>query len=407
MRTALAMLNEQPTPAIEDAAAVLKARDVLARRLADIVCLPTSRITPQERHMTGDLLIDILREVDSSVREKIARRISALPEAPSAVLRWLACGQPSTAEHVILGSQALTDADLASIARSGGPDHRILIARRREVSSLVTEFLIDREEVAVIEAVLGNPEAKISDASVDTIVRISRDNALITRLLARRKELKPRQGLTLFWWADAEARKKLLMRFAVDRHLLQDSASDVFAMASRTKWSDAITRKTLQFIERRQRNRAAIDKSPYDSLEHAVEVAVAQGMGRSLVEELSYLSGVRPATGVKIFTDMGGEPIAVLCKATGLKRPSLEKLWAAMRRGGQSSDVHDPAYERVLDVYESLSNDKAQTVLRYWNWALTSAISPTRAYEAPEQDLVSDAYSASERIARLVWGKRS
>jgi len=182
-------------------------------------------------------------------------------------------------------------------------------------------------------------------------------------------------------------------------------SSDLFAMASHTKWSDAITRKTLQFIERRQRNRAAIDKSPYDSLEHAVEVAVEQGMGRKLVEELSHLSGVRPATGVKIFTDIGGEPIAVLCKATGLKRPSLERLWAAMRRGGQSVDVSDPAYERVLDIYECLSNDKAQTVLRYWNWALTSAISPSRAFETRDQDLAGDAYSTAERTARLVWGR--
>ena len=42
-------------------------------------------------------------------------------------------------------------------------------------------------------------------------------------------------------------------------------------MAAEEGWKDALTRKALQFIERRQRNRAAIEKSPFTSLEEAVQ----------------------------------------------------------------------------------------------------------------------------------------
>jgi len=49
----------------------------------------------------------------------------------------------------------------------------------------------------------------------------------------------------------------------VSREILQDAASDVFAMAVAEGWTDPLSRKALQFIERRQRNRAAIDKSPF------------------------------------------------------------------------------------------------------------------------------------------------
>ena len=99
----------------------LKTRETLARRLADIVCLPTSRITPQERHIAADLLVDMLNEATSDFRLRCAQRIAGLPEAPSSVLRRLATDESSISEAVILESKALTDADLAAIARTGDP----------------------------------------------------------------------------------------------------------------------------------------------------------------------------------------------------------------------------------------------------------------------------------------------
>jgi hypothetical protein len=83
-------MNEQTAAAAPaERVPLLRARETLAKRLADIVCLPGSRITPQERHIAADLLIDILRESSVEFRLRCARRISQLPEAPSSVLRWL------------------------------------------------------------------------------------------------------------------------------------------------------------------------------------------------------------------------------------------------------------------------------------------------------------------------------
>ena len=61
----------------------------------------------------------------------------------------------------------------------------------------------------------------------------------------------------------------------------------------------------------------------------------------------------------------------MLCKATGLKRPYLRELWTALRR-----PVEDADFARVSEVYETIAVAKAQTVLRYWNWSLSSAFSP-------------------------------
>ena len=380
----------------------LRARETLAKRLADIVCLPTSRIAPQERHIAADLLIDVLKESDVDIRSRCARRIANLPEAPGAVLRWLGVDDPVVSAPINEESEALSDADVAAIARFGRREHRCQLAGRRGLSSLVSELLVEREEADVIAALLDNREAELSDAAVDVIVRVSRDHLELPARAARRRELRPAQGLTLFWWSDASTRKQLLLRFGVERSLLQEAAADVFGMAAATGWSDPVTRKALQFIEPRQRNRQAVTRSEYDSLEAAITSLSSTRLDQRVVEEISYLAGVKPATGARILADQGGEPIAVLCKGTGLKRSFLEQLWSRTR----APEAAEAGLERVVDVFESLATNRAQTVLRYWNWSLTSAMSPALASAAQDGaggEVAST--SAAERAARLVWGE--
>ena len=77
--------------------------------------------------------------------------------------------------------------------------------------------------------------------------------------------------------------------------------------------------------------RAALERSAFNSLQEAVAVA-SDGLTFELIEEFAYLSGIKPTTGAKIFTDHGGEAITVLCKATGLPKAAIGPLWRGMRR---------------------------------------------------------------------------
>jgi uncharacterized protein (DUF2336 family) len=382
-----------------------KARELMAKRLSDIVCLPASRIAPQERHIAGDLLVDVLSRAGVEMRVRCAQRIAPLSDAPGHVVRFLARDEIAVARHLLGESLALSDADLIAAARYGAAEHRRLIARRREVSELVCEAIVSYHEPEAIEALLLNRGVQFSQDALDEVVGVSRDHPSLAEPLSRREELRPGQGLTLFWWADRETRRILLQRFAVERTLLHEAATDVFAVAAEEGWRDAVSRKALQFIERRQRNRGAIARSPYESLEDAIDHVSKAALDRSAVEEISYLAGVRPATGAQIVMDVGGEPVAVMCKATGLKRPYLGKLWKAVWRVRGDLPNYDEAYERVEEAYDSLSTDKAQTVLRYWNWSLTSAIGPGRAATELGAGFDLSVATAPERTAHLMYGR--
>ena len=384
-------------------AAGFRARHALLKRLADVVSLPASRINAFERAVTGDLLVEMLRLASPDDRRRVAARLAPLAELPNALARMLLRDEPEIASLLIEQCASLSDADLVACASDTTTEHRFLMASRRGLSEVVSETLMSFGESQVIEAVLRNASARLSQVAIEGVVSMSRSDRALCAPLLKRPELRPSGAYVMFWWCGPEDRRTILQRFAVSREVMQEVAEDVFAMAAEEGWQDPVSRKALQFIERRQRNRAAIAKSPYGGLEQAVEAAAKNGLSRDVATEIAYLSGVKPITGAKILGDPGGEPVAILCKATGLTRGDLQGLWRSMRRPETRADgTPDPVWERVQITYEMLAVDRAQTVLRYWNWSLSSALTPAllRAIRDGEEEAL-DEYSAPERAAML------
>jgi uncharacterized protein (DUF2336 family) len=347
------------------------ARRALLRRLMDVVALPSSRGNHQDRAIAGDLLLEILIESDVAARELCARRLQDMSQAPKRLLRYLALDAPHVAQIILADNKGFDDADLAYVIEHGATAHRMAIARRRDVGPSVASAIAVSGDTIAMRALLENSQAKLSDRSVEIIVAASRGARDLCPLLIQREELRPAHALAMFWWSEAPERKQILLRFSAERTLLIDGCAEIFKYAAED--DDPVVRKALQIIERRQRNRGALVLSDHDSLETAIAAAAVTGVNTEILEELSLLSGVNPTTGERIFLDAGGEGLAVLCKATGLKRQYLRELWTALGRGDGEDDAD---LRRVAEVYESIAVAKAQTVLRYWNWSLRAAYSP-------------------------------
>ncbi|MCI4645842.1 MAG: DUF2336 domain-containing protein [Hyphomonadaceae bacterium] len=392
---------------MEGAPEIGRARDALVRRLIDVLALPSSNVPPQDRSMGSDILLELLFGASQEDLALCARRLADKSEAPRRLLRFLASAPIDIARHVLEGNDGIEDSDLAHVAGVGTPEHRLLIAQRKQVSAMLSDVLIDYREPHVITPLLKNRGASLSDMGLDAVLEISREEPDLCRLLLDRPELTPAHAMVLFWWADPDVRRVILTRHAAERMELIAVCSDVFPMMAAEGWRDPHARKAMQLIERRQRNRDAIEKSQFVNLEHAVETAAKEGMNARLAQEVGFLAGVKPITIAKLLSDKGGEGIAVLCKATGLKTAYLKLLWKSLRRPveGEAGEP-DPWFRRVLHCYQILSVAKAQTVLRYWNWSLSSAYSPTSGMVDEEDGPQEGNYSAARKTAALLFGGR-
>ena len=385
-----------------------RARNALFRRLLDLVVMPAARLAHQDRHMVGDILLEMLFHAEDVEREMCARRLALHREAPKRLLRYLGQCSFEVARHVLEANEGYDAPDLREICMSGSPEHRLMIARRKVVPDSLSEYLAEFGEVFVIKEMLANNGAILPEQAIDKLVMRSRGEESICPLLIERLEMKPSQAMAMFWWSDGPTRRKILQRHAADRLEVIDTCKDVFEMAAEENWADPVARKALQLIERRQRNRAAIDKSPYDSLEDAINTAAIEGVDKDLAQEIGYLAGLKPVTSAKILSDPGGEGLAVLCKGTGVSRDFLPVLWAGLKRPLELEDgVQHPQFAIVAETYEILTVAKAQTTLRYWNWALSSAFSAGAMKTAVDEEPANEEaqFSTAQRTARLVFGR--
>jgi len=68
--------------------------------------------------------------------------------------------------------------------------------------------------------------------------------------------------------------------------------------------------------------------------------------------------------------------------------------------------VTDHALERALATYDAIAIDRAQTVLRYWDWSLSSGLSPALLKAMRQDDEIAlDEYSASQRTPMLALSR--
>lgn len=399
-------LTETITAAAEQQAG--RSRATLVRRLVDIVAVTNAKIPQQDRHMAADILLDMMFHATEEERRLCAERLEESRDAPRRLLRYLSQCAFTIGRPIIENNPGLNGIDLIEIAQLGTAEHRLAIAQRRDLPGSICVYLSEHAEPHIIRELVANRTASLPEQAMDFLVARSRDDTALCNLLIERIETSPGHAMAMFWWADGPTRRKILQKHASDRLAVIEMCSDIFEMAAKEKWQDEISRKALQMIERRQRNRAAIEKSQFDSLEEAINAAGRGGMTADLAQEIGYLSGVKPVTIAKILSDKGGEGLAVLAKATGLKRDFLPVLWVALKRPLKidEENVH-PLFEIVSETYEILSVPKAQTVLRYWNWSLSSSFSP-RGQNGPGvgEETANDEieYSTSQRTAKLVFG---
>ena len=85
-------------------------RTLMVRKLADIVVLPTGRVSSNERSLVADILLQVVEKVEPEIRAELARRISRVAECPPALIRMLLLDTPEVAKEVLENADALPEA---------------------------------------------------------------------------------------------------------------------------------------------------------------------------------------------------------------------------------------------------------------------------------------------------------
>ena len=125
---------------------------------------------PAERKVAEDIFRLMVRDAEVRVREALAQNLKRSRDVPHEVALALAKDTDSVAEPILKFSEVLTDNDLIEIVRTQSPTKQIAVAGRAKVSEKVSATLVDTRNEAVVQTLVANEGAAISEKSLQQVV---------------------------------------------------------------------------------------------------------------------------------------------------------------------------------------------------------------------------------------------
>ena len=347
----------------EDASQI---RSSMAFKLADLIVLPAGTISANERSIVADMMLQILGNIGEPVRLDLARRISRVSECPPALQRRILLDEPEIAGVLLEHADHIPSALLIECARDGTTAHRMMIAKRQDLTSSCIDVLIAPGEFDVAKAILRREDVTLSPFSIEQLVSLSASDPEMQSLLLRRREIEPAHGFLMFWWVKGERRKRILTRFSLDRTIVQEAFKDLYAQVFNAENPDPFVKDILVMNDRRHQPRGLNgERIEQDIVRKALSKAYRTPTEDS-ISAVSMIANISRELAGRILRDEDGEPYAILCKSLSIPR---DEFYANVQIGdGKSLSDENEHAENLMAVFDSIARDFSRAIIRYWDW---------------------------------------
>lgn len=148
-------------------------------------------LSEEERRIAEDIFRALVKDAEIRVRQALTAHLKSSTLVPRDVALSLARDVEAVALPMLKASEVLTDEDLISIVRSQNTAKQSAIAQRRQVSSQVSDALVETGNEEAVARLVRNAGAEISEAAYDRVMHYYEGSDAITESLVRRSDLPP------------------------------------------------------------------------------------------------------------------------------------------------------------------------------------------------------------------------
>ncbi len=320
-------------------------------------------LTERERALMLDILHKVVVDVEMSVRKRLSESLADVDDAPPSLIKLLADDDIEVAYPVLTRSTVLGAADLMELVQNRALEHQLAIAMRYSVSEDVSATLVTYGRPTVIETLLRNENARLSQATLAYLVEESRRVDTFREPLLRRNELGPELAKRMFLWVSAALRDFIVDHFALD----EATVGELLEKAAAHQLDD-----TAAGTERSSSEKLA------DALEENAKItpdmlvdAMAQGEINLFVSLFGRVTGLPRDLVMRLLFEANGEGLAVACKGVGLDRRAFCSLLDLSRkaRPANTSRIGSRAAPQggsALALFDATPRKAATGALKKW-----------------------------------------
>ena len=254
----------------------------------------------------------------------------------------------------------LRDEQLIEVIRNRTEAHRMAIAIRSHVSEEVSGELIENGTEDVVEALISNENAKISDLSIKYLVAESKNVDRFQEPLLNRQDLPVDLAYRMYWWVSAALRRKIVLEFNIDSIHIDDAIEMATKTALKKSESlDGIMRSAVNLV------RALASKGDLNII--FLKQCLRQEKVNLFVAGLSELTGLDVKIIWRSMRERSGESLAIIAKSLEIDRDSFASLFLLIvqsRSGGRTRTTG--LVNSILSLYDDIKVKNAQVAVKHW-----------------------------------------
>lgn len=178
--------------------------------VTDLFTAGANRYSDAQIALFDEVFLKLSAEIEVKARRKLARCLAPLESPPKRTIQKLARDpSPAVASPVLRHVLQLEDSDIIAICTTGSEALLHAVSGRPELSTDVTDVLVDRGGRRVARAVASNTGAQISDASFGKLVSRAGSDETLAQAMGTRRDIPRHHFVELLRNASASVRVKL------------------------------------------------------------------------------------------------------------------------------------------------------------------------------------------------------
>ncbi len=159
----------------------------VARKVGDYYI--SSQITTEQRLLAEGIFRILIRDTEIKVRQVLADTLKNAQNLPSDIIDSILKDVDIVAVPFIQYSLALTDNDLINILNATSLPRQTAVAKRRNLSSTVSDAIAEKCSATVIEHLLTNKSSNIAPDSFEKIINKYPSNEILQKSIVYRNNL--------------------------------------------------------------------------------------------------------------------------------------------------------------------------------------------------------------------------
>ena len=336
-----------------------ESRANLSKVILDLFGEKEGVLTDRERTLMFGILQSVVMEIEMSVRQSVATRLAGMDDVPDDLVVQLANDDIAVAFPMLSESGLLRDAQLIDVIRMRTMEHQLAVAMRREVSESVSSALVETGHESVIVTLLKNPNARISDNTMEYLVQQSQRVDSFQEPILHRGDLQPDLAKRMFLWVSAALREHIVSNFKLDKSTVDDLLEQIAHQEIASSESATPSRKADEL--------ARILKEEGLVTVEMLLTALREGEVPLFVSMFCKLSNLRQQLVMRLLFEPGGQGLAIACRGIALSEKDFIAIYRQSQKA-KSADVEisDELLAQLVEFYNKISQSAAADVLRMW-----------------------------------------